>query len=36
MKQTGEKDTQKEFREVTGIPEPENLEVEPGPISVKN
>ena len=43
MKQTGEQETQKEFREATGIPEPENLEVErgaakfkePGPVVVK-
>ena len=32
MKQTGEKQTQKEFRAATGIPEPEELEVEPGPL----
>lgn len=32
MKQTGEKATQREFREATGIPEPEKLEVEPAPL----
>ena len=32
MKQTGEKQTQKEFRAATGIPEPEELEVESGPL----
>ena len=37
MKETGEKETQKEFRAATGISEPENakpekLEVEPGPL----
>lgn len=32
MKQTGEQETQKEFRQATGIPEPEKREVEPGPL----
>ena len=32
MKQTGEKETQKEFRQATGIPEPETLEVKAGPV----
>lgn len=32
MKQTGEKQTQKEFREVTGVPEPDTLEVTSGPV----
>lgn len=32
MKQTGEQETQKEFRQATGIPEPDVLEVKLGPV----
>lgn len=32
MKQTGKKQTKKEFREVTGISDLEKLEVEPAPL----
>jgi hypothetical protein len=32
MKEQGDEGTQKEFRQATGIPEPEKLEVEPAPL----
>lgn len=32
MKETGEKSTRGEFRQVMGIPEPEQIEVEPAPL----